>query len=1265
MGRFGRAILVAPLFVIGLAAGLLPALLGGQPSTGATQQAGWTILDDDGPANCPPTDAGRDVNTAWYRLGRDQLALRVCLAGAPGWPSAGGAVADARYKWRIETDHGSFLLMLEDRDVAAGGAADSDGMGELTLLDDPNGNGRFSDDWASSDPPAYLNNAIGSPAWRRIRATSGGAGQSASGRGLSFTLGVGTCGPVVDMTVDLALIGNPSQVCAQWGTDDEARSLDGSAACDSGARRCFAVNDVPTNTPVVIAPTATKVPPTRTPTLDPPTVVPPATAEPTDTDVPPTATRTATRTATPEPTDAPPTVVPPATAEPTDTDVPPTDTRTATRTATPEPTDVPPTPTDDPPTATRTATPAPTDTDVPPTATHTAVPPTQTSAPTATQAPVEPPATVPPTSTPGSAIDTPTVKAPSATVAVPTLEPTPTSPVPSPTGLPSGTATASATSPLPTPNVATATRTATAAPVPVVSATATTGGGTSPGATPTRRPGTGSMDVQTVAFRSPTTQGLPGPFPATVYAVLLTPWGTPAMPPVSMRLLQGSNGYAHFYNLEPGQYRVWMDVPVGWNPIPGTGPSQYLWIQPNGPNCQALFQYQACSYCPNGGPGGLPPVPPGPPTLEPPGGFPTPPAPPTFIPPPPTPRPIYNQSPDRPNIGAYAALPILGYLGNDQVCDAWIEAQNVGDRPAKVLVLVWGAPGFCPPQCAGPLKVECSGLLAPGSTWNFLGAQLPSSAKSGMAFSANTDMIQGPHGQDYYADALCETLFETVVGNCHEYRRFFQAFTEGGFWNGFNFHSPPCQPIAVEVLRKCPGDLRPEVNVAASYEGVAGEWLGKYDSVYGGYAFFAPSLYAAQGGFNSILYIQNAGLECSSIEIWFKAQDDCLRSRICDIATLAPGETYQFDVGGCMPAGWYGSSWVRSTQPLAIAVDHVGNDVLMTYNGTPSELNYVFNGEPAYTVGSQVAYGPLVYSEYQGWDTAVIVQNESKVAAAKVKIYFQDRSGGIITTVADWVCAGGSQTFFLPVIADLPGHWVGSIRAESQDWFSPGAPNVRAPNIVGVAQLVKYSDATRTSANEAIAYNLFPEQLAYDWQLGSGPGGTYSGIGRIGIPSFLKDYKRTGVTTEIAIANIVPKPGFTNFAIFIYDQNGLIDYLCEMLSEKEVEYINLQSWGFINSGFKGSAIISATFWEHDVFDPRGGFTRNVVGLAAVKVERVGTVLDAPIPGDEASGNMGFPIPGAFAFAGPYAPGCPGQPAAPPPSGGPAPTPGGPPPPPFP
>ncbi len=1244
MGRFGRATLIVVLFALGLTAGFVPRLA--RLATGAAQQAGWVLVDDDGPANCPAPDAGRDVLSAWHQPAADVVALRLCLAGLPGWPAGGaGGFADARYKWRIETDHGAYLLMLEDFDPAGASSPDSNGAGELTLLDDPNGNGRFSDDWAQTSPPAYVSNAIGSPGWRRIRAAA--PGQGASGRGLAFSFGRGPCGPVVDIRVDRALLGQPQSLCVAWATDAEDPNLDAAPACDSGARRCLDAAVEPTATRFVPpTATATRPKPTLTPTEPPtatPTDVPPTATEPpaSPTSPPPSATRTATATPSPEPTSLPPTAVPPV-----QTDVP---------TAVPPP----PTATDEPPTAVPTVAPTATSapTSAPPTATP--VPPSPTPLPSPTQAPIEPPP--PPSPTPSAT--SPVVVA-SATPK-PTLTPLPTAvPVePTPTAAsPSATAPASPTSPLPTLNVPPVTATpSVASPTPALpTATAPTGG---PAPTPTNRPGTGAMEVRSRQF-PPSPLGAPGPFPATVYAVLLTPWGTPAMPPVSGPLQP--NGSAYFGSLEPGQYRVWMDVPVGWEPIPGTGPSQYLWVTAGGPHCQALFQFQACNYCPRGGPGGVP-VPPGPPTIAPGPGtvVPAPPGPPTFVPPLPTATPVWGQSPDRPNIGAYAALPILGYLGQDQVCSAWIEAQNVGDRPAKVLVLAWGAPGFCPPQCAGPLKVECSGLLAPGSTWNFLGAQLPSSAKSGMAFSANNDPIQTPHGMDFTADALCEALFETVVGNCMEYRRFLTAFTSGGYWNGFDFGAQPCQPIAVEVLRKCPGDLRPEVNVAASYEGVAGEWLGRYDPVYGGFAFFAPSLYAAHGGFNSVLYIQNAGLECSSIEIWFKAQDDCLRSRICDIATLAPGETVQFDVGGCMPAGWYGSSWVRSTQPLAIAVDHIGNDVLMTYNGTPSELNYVFNGEAAYTVGSQVAYGPLVYSEYQGWDTAVIVQNESKVASAKVRVYFLDRSGGIITTIADWVCAGGAQTFFLPVIADLPGHWVGSLRAESQDWFAPGAPSVRAPNIVGVAQLVKYSDATRTNANEAIAYNLFPEQLAYDWQLGSGPGGTYSGIGRIGIPSFLKDYQRSGVTTEIAIANIVPKPGFTNFALFVYDQNGLIDYLCETLSEKQVEYINLQSWGFIHPGFKGSAVISATFWEHDVFDGRGGFARNVVGLAAVKVERVGTVLDVPIPGDEASGNMGFPIPGPFAFAGPYAPRCPGETGAPPSTGGPAPTPGGPPPPPFP
>jgi hypothetical protein len=312
----------------------------------------------------------------------------------------------------------------------------------------------------------------------------------------------------------------------------------------------------------------------------------------------------------------------------------------------------------------------------------------------------------------------------------------------------------------------------------------------------------------------------------------------------------------------------------------------------------------------------------------------------------------------------------------------------------------------------------------------------------------------------------------------------------------------------------------------------------------------------------------------------------------------------------------------------------------------PGQLRFSFEGEPYYSPGSVVAYAPLIYSEYQGWDTGIQVQNLTNVHAAKVKVYFLDRSGDIVTTLVDWICPRGTQTFFLPAIAGLPGNWVGTARVESQEWFTPGGPGVPPTAITAVAHLVKYADIQRTSANEALAYNLLHEWEAYDWQIGSGLGGTDSGVGLFAVPSLLKDLSGTGVTTELAIANLVPKPGFTDFAIYIYDMNGLLDFVCEKLNEKQVEYVDLQTWGYIMNGFKGSAIISATFWEHDVFDDNGVFIRNLVGLGGVIVERTGTILGENIPGDQAAGTAAFPIYGPFDFEGVHAPQCPGLEGAP-------------------
>jgi len=374
------------------------------------------------------------------------------------------------------------------------------------------------------------------------------------------------------------------------------------------------------------------------------------------------------------------------------------------------------------------------------------------------------------------------------------------------------------------------------------------------------------------------------------------------------------------------------------------------------------------------------------------------------------------------------------------------------------------------------------------------------------------------------------------------------------------------------------------------------------------------------------------------VEVWFRGENECLRSQICDVPALAPGEGYPLDVSACAGPGWRGAAWVRAGQPLAIAVDNVSPEVLMTYTGRPAELNFTFPpGTPApdqpcdpfFTPGSQVNYAPLIYREFQGWDTTLWVQNLSSTFNAKAKVVFLDASGGIITTLTDWICPRGSRTYHLSLVANLPGQWVGSARVESQNWFSAGSLSAPAPNIVAVAELVRYSDPTHATALEGLAYPLLTEAEAFDWQSGPpaqpfcpGPGCT----GRLALPDVSE-------SSEIAIQNLVPEPGLTNAAVFLYDQNGLLDILCQTLNSQQVEYIDLATWGYVQPGFKGSAVISATAWDHPVFDQAGQLRVNPVGLAGVIIQRSPTIRNPKseirnwqdTPGDPSAGSIAFPL----------------------------------------
>lgn len=598
-----------------------------------------------------------------------------------------------------------------------------------------------------------------------------------------------------------------------------------------------------------------------------------------------------------------------------------------------------------------------------------------------------------------------------------------------------------------------------------------------------------------------------------------------------------------------------------------------------------------------------------------------------------------------PTPGTYVQLPVLGEVaGTSQPVDWIIEAQNVGATRTKIALLLFAqSPGYCEPQVQAPFKMECTGLLKPGSSWIWTSNQVSPAARSAIAFS-----------------------FDPLTWDCLD----LDAFRKAGKWpqawpginmtpGGFPFDWDPFagEPIAVEVIRRSASEGDRTKVVSAAYSGLSAMMDGRYDPVFGGFAYYAPVVYSGFMGMNSWLYLQNSGSACTSIELWFKAQDDCLRAQVCEVMALAPGYSERFSVAGCLPPGFVGSVWIRASQPLGIVVDQVGSLALMSYNGRPASLCFALGGHCADVQGgSEVLYGPLLYREQNGWDTRIYVQNMSGVMAAKVKVYFLDHKGGVITTLVDWVCPRGEQSFYLPLVNNLPGQYVGAVRVESQVWQAPGEGLAMAPPLAAVAELTQYASAARTTPVQAIAYNLFPQEQGYVWQVGCGSGAptawcswynSYSGVGLIAIPSFLQRGNALQVQTELAIQNLVPKPGFTDFALFVYDQNGLLDFVCEKLNEKQVEYIDLSTWGWISPGFKGSAVISATYWEHDVFDGNGQFVRNVVGLAAVKVERF-VPQAAVAPGDVAAASEGFPIqyygqPFAhFDFEG-FTPLCPGQP----------------------
>ncbi|MCD6421359.1 MAG: hypothetical protein J7L17_02995, partial [Thaumarchaeota archaeon] len=143
-------------------------------------QVDWDVNEDGS------HDDWRDVEYAYYQQDSSYLYLRLKCYGLPGssWPSG-----NARYKWFIDLDGdlyysggniigAEYLLFVED--------TDDDGVGEIYLLKDLDGDGEF-DEYGPWPPSNYADYEI----------TNGSAGFRITGNS-------------IDMYVTWDILGNPT-----------------------------------------------------------------------------------------------------------------------------------------------------------------------------------------------------------------------------------------------------------------------------------------------------------------------------------------------------------------------------------------------------------------------------------------------------------------------------------------------------------------------------------------------------------------------------------------------------------------------------------------------------------------------------------------------------------------------------------------------------------------------------------------------------------------------------------------------------------------------------------------------------------------------------------------------------------------------------------------------------------------------------------------------------------------------------------------------
>jgi|GEM_PF-2218676 len=438
-------------------------------------------------------------------------------------------------------------------------------------------------------------------------------------------------------------------------------------------------------------------------------------------------------------------------------------------------------------------------------------------------------------------------------------------------------------------------------------------------------------------------------------------------------------------------------------------------------------------------------------------------------------------------------------------------------------------------------------------------------------------------------------------------------------------------PIATTINRFV-GGAAP----ASSYTGV-GQPLLPLDEADGNpyvgqdtYWIYGPIIQKNNNGWNSTIYIQHAylgelegesalPLPDTDVDIYFYEVDGS--GPIAQANVYLPAfASKSFDITsfGLLADGEPYSLWIRSNGPIAGVVDQYDADsvanagILLTYRASPKNR---------YDGGSSAAdfnFGPLIFSQYNGWESGIGVLNTSENLDADVVVTFHAKDGTPLQTLHRRLEERSDFIVYPLSSFGLPVDQIGSVSIENQAYWPPGGwPAWPWPPLVSVVNQF-------IPGEKGSSYNTF--MAGFDWVDGDWDGLDVATM--LAAPLMMKynggSTLNSGWSTGIAIMNTdMDDPDAERILLEFYDAAGgpvPVDTVSFNLRGGATHIIDLRYYfggaTYIPSGWVGSCRAQSV----------PGFGDDAEPIAAV----VNEIYDAPAGAAQVAGDLfmtyeGYPL----------------------------------------